>query len=59
VASTKAIFLASLLQEPRFFCRHHHKPLESGKVAEEWQIFDALGMMQQLGAIPSPGEAQA
>ena len=28
--------------------------LEDGKVAEEWQIFDALGMMQQLGAIPSP-----
>jgi predicted ester cyclase len=33
--------------------------IEGGKVAEEWQIFDALGMMQQLGAIPSPGEAQA
>jgi len=31
--------------------------LEDGKVAEEWQIFDALGMMQQLGAIPSPEEA--
>jgi predicted ester cyclase len=31
--------------------------IEGGKVAEEWQIFDALGMMQQLGAIPSPGEA--
>jgi predicted ester cyclase len=29
--------------------------IEGGKVAEEWQIFDALGMMQQLGAIPSPG----
>ena len=33
--------------------------IEGGKVAEEWQIFDALGMMQQLGAIPSPGEVQA
>jgi len=33
--------------------------IEGGKVAEEWQIFDALGMMQQLGGIPSPGEAQA
>ena len=31
--------------------------IEGSKVAEEWQIFDALGMMQQLGAIPSPGEA--
>jgi predicted ester cyclase len=33
--------------------------IEGGKVAEEWQIFDALGMMQQLGAIPSPGQPQA
>jgi len=33
--------------------------IEGGKVAEERQIFDALGMMQQLGAIPSPGETQA
>jgi steroid delta-isomerase-like uncharacterized protein len=32
--------------------------LEGGKVAEEWQIFDTLGMMQQLDAIPSPEEAQ-
>ena len=30
---------------------------EGGKVTEEWQVFDALGMMQQLGAIPSPEEA--
>jgi predicted ester cyclase len=32
---------------------------EGGKVAEEWQIFGALGMMQQIGAIPSLEEAQA
>ncbi len=25
-----------------------------GKIEESWDIYDALGMMQQIGAIPSP-----
>ena len=25
-----------------------------GKIAEQWVLMDALGLMQQLGAIPSP-----
>lgn len=29
--------------------------MENGKVAEEWEGFDTLGMMQQIGAIPGPG----
>lgn len=28
--------------------------IEGGKVVEQWVEFDALGLMQQLGAIPSP-----
>jgi steroid delta-isomerase-like uncharacterized protein len=28
---------------------------DDGLAHEHWGIFDALGMMQQLGAIPSPG----
>jgi steroid delta-isomerase-like uncharacterized protein len=32
--------------------------IEEGKIVEEWENFDALGMMQQIGAIPSP-EQQA
>lgn len=28
--------------------------LSDGKVAEFWEIYDALGLMQQLGIIPSP-----
>jgi steroid delta-isomerase-like uncharacterized protein len=30
--------------------------ITGGKIAESWANYDALGMMQQLGAIPSPGE---
>jgi hypothetical protein len=27
-----------------------------GKIAEEWTLFDQLGMLQQLGAIPAPAQ---
>jgi predicted ester cyclase len=29
-----------------------------GRIEEGWQNFDALGMMQQLGVIPTPGQAE-
>lgn len=32
---------------------------EEGKVAEHWAVFDTLGVMTQLGLLPSPGQAQA
>lgn len=25
---------------------------ENGRIAEDWELYDALGLMQQLGAIP-------
>ena len=28
--------------------------MENGKIAEEWQLMDALGMLVQLGAVPQP-----
>jgi steroid delta-isomerase-like uncharacterized protein len=28
---------------------------EAGKVVEHWGLFDSLGMLQQLGALPPPG----
>lgn len=31
--------------------------IENGKIAEEWEMPDNLGMMQQLGIIPPPEEA--
>jgi hypothetical protein len=30
--------------------------ISEGKIAETWTSYDALGMMQQIGAIPQPGE---
>ena len=33
--------------------------IEDGKIVEAWTNFDAMGMMQQLGHLPSPEEAQA
>jgi predicted ester cyclase len=31
--------------------------IASDKIAEQWVNFDALGMMQQLGLLPAPGQA--
>lgn len=31
--------------------------IADGKLAEQWVVLDALGMMQQLGVIPAPGQA--
>jgi steroid delta-isomerase-like uncharacterized protein len=31
--------------------------LANGKIAEEWELMDALGMMVQLGAVPQPAMA--
>jgi steroid delta-isomerase-like uncharacterized protein len=31
--------------------------VENGKIVESWGLFDQFGMLQQLGAIPVPGQA--
>ena len=28
--------------------------VENGKIAEEWTVWDALGLLQQVGAVPAP-----
>jgi hypothetical protein len=33
--------------------------VSGGKIVEIWTIFDALGMMRQIGAIPLPEDGQA
>jgi steroid delta-isomerase-like uncharacterized protein len=32
--------------------------ISSGKIAESWANYDAMGMMQQLGVIPAPGQSE-
>jgi predicted ester cyclase len=34
----------------------HISRIAGGKVAERWSQWDTLGMLQQLGAIPAPGQ---
>jgi steroid delta-isomerase-like uncharacterized protein len=29
--------------------------IADGKIAEEWTVWDALGLLQQIGAVPAPG----
>ena len=31
--------------------------VSGGKIAETWTNYDAMGMMQQVGAVPPPGQA--
>jgi len=33
--------------------------IAGGKIAEGWVNFDALGMLQQLGVVPAPGQSEA
>jgi predicted ester cyclase len=32
--------------------------IASGKVVEIWALVDAMGLMQQLGVIPTPGKGK-
>ena len=31
--------------------------IENGKIAEHWCVWDSLGLMQQIGAMPAPAHA--
>lgn len=33
--------------------------IEGGKIAEQWVVWDTLGLMQQLGVVPAPETAGA
>jgi predicted ester cyclase len=30
--------------------------ITGGKIVEEWLQYDVMGLMQQLGAVPTPGQ---
>jgi predicted SnoaL-like aldol condensation-catalyzing enzyme len=33
--------------------------ISGGKIVESWTNYDALGMMQQIGAVPEPGQGES
>ncbi len=33
--------------------------LAGGKIEEHWAIFDALGLLQQIGGVPAPGQNES
>lgn len=39
-----------------FFTGMRFYRIAGGKLAEEWANFDSLGLMQQLGVVPTPGQ---
>lgn len=41
------------------FAEMHISRIKDGKIVERWGQWDALGMLQQIGAIPSPEAATA
>jgi predicted ester cyclase len=39
------------------FVETHISRIADGKIVERWGQWDALGMMQQIGAVPEAGQA--
>ncbi len=37
---------------------HGHHPHRGGKFVEHWLEQDTLGLLQQLGVVPAPGQAR-
>jgi predicted ester cyclase len=37
------------------FMETHISRIADGKIVERWGQWDAIGMMQQIGAVPEPG----
>lgn len=37
----------------------HIQRVENGKITERWSAWDQMGLMQQIGAIPAPQQAEA
>ncbi len=42
---------------PVEFTETHISRIAGGKIVERWGQWDAMGIMQQIGAIPEPGQA--
>ncbi len=44
--------------KPVEFTETHISRIAGGKIVERWGEWDALGMMQQIGAVPAPGQPE-
>jgi steroid delta-isomerase-like uncharacterized protein len=40
------------------FMETHISRIADGKIVERWGEWDALGIMQQIGAVPAPGQSE-
>jgi steroid delta-isomerase-like uncharacterized protein len=40
------------------FMETHISRIVGGKIVERWGQWDALGMMQQIGVVPAPGQSE-
>jgi steroid delta-isomerase-like uncharacterized protein len=40
------------------FMETHISRIADGKIVERWSQWDAMGMMQQVGAVPEPGQEE-
>src|SRR5215216_3997453 len=56
-AGTKYLFGAFLAAFPGLSHRGEETVAADGRIVSHWIEYDALGMLQQLGAMPAPGAA--
>ncbi len=44
-------------KEVRFAGMHISRIAQEGKIAENWEVYDLMGLMRQIGAVPTPEQS--
>ncbi len=44
-------------KEVRFAGMHISHIAQEGKIAENWEVYDLMGLMRQIGAVPTPEQS--
>ena len=44
-------------KEVRFAGMHICRIAQEGKIAENWEVYDLMGLMRQIGAVPTPEQS--